>query len=351
MSRTPFGTLLVCGSLLVFGEGTASAQWYSAGNPCACAQPVVQACYRTVPVTEYHEFRQTVHRPVVETKYVDQQVTTYRPVTETRTATVPTVSYEDVTECRTVYRNMGYWTTRYEQVPKLHPCQYDNRPDIFGFLNRTGYMIRMSMTPSVIARREYVPNVMAYEVPITRRVAHNGTKQVSYNVTRMVPQTATRKVPIRTVHYVPEEVVTTRPVTVMRTVPIGTSLAYSRSQSGGAPRTALQPSPDPIGAAKAPGAGRTADERNNQFNDPPPNKFERKSSNLDTDPGQANGTADGASRAVETAVASSQSVPPVVPRTRIVPSIVRVNRFSGRGVGSAGPSLISPSISIAKTAR
>lgn len=349
MSRTLSVALGVCGCLGVIGFGsTASAQW--PGNPCGCAQPVVQACYRTVPVTEYREHRQTVHRPVVETNYVEQKVTTYKPVTETRTATVPTVSYENVTECRTVYRDCGYWTTRYERVPKVHPCQYDNRPDVFGWLNRTGFMVRQAMTPSVIARREYVPNVVAYEVPITRRVAHRGTKEVTYNVTRMVPQTTTRKVPVRTVRYVPEEVVTKRPVTVLRRVPIGSSIAYARSGNDNTPQTALQPEPDPVGGPEAPSSGRTADERNKEPKEPP-EKFEQKSSRLDAEPGQAGGSSSPRPSASGTAVASRPSGTDVQRVQSTPPSIVRVNRFSSPRRTSTGPSLISPSISIAGSER
>ncbi len=43
------------------------------------------------------------------------------------------------------------------------------------------------MTPSYIPRREFVPNVVAYNVPMQRMVAIPTTRQVAYNVARMEP--------------------------------------------------------------------------------------------------------------------------------------------------------------------
>ena len=213
-------------------------------NPCCCPPPVrVTACYQTVPVTEYREVRHTVQRPVVETAYVDQPVTEYRQVVENKTAEVPTVAYQNVTEMQTFQRDCGHWVTQYHQRPTLHPCQYDNRPDIFGFLNRTGYSIRMAFTPQVWAERMYVPNVVAEQVPVTRQVAVRGTQTVNYQVCRMVPVTTTRKVAVNTVRMVAEEIVTQRPVTVFKTVPLGSSLALGAPATTPAPRAALQSTP------------------------------------------------------------------------------------------------------------
>lgn len=251
MSRLLLYAACLSEGLVLFGvAGTASAQWHPAINPCQCRQPVVQTCYQTVPVTEYRPIRRTVQRPVLETKWVDRQVTEYRPVTETRTAHVPTVDFQDATECQTVQRNAGYWITRFEQRPRLSSCQYDPRPNVWGWLNRTGYSMRQTFTPSVIARREYVPRVVTQVIPVTRRVAHHGARQVSYNVTRMVPYTTTRKVAVNTVRYVAQQITTMRPVTVMRTVPIGSSMAFAPLGIS-SPQTALRLAPDPLGADRS----------------------------------------------------------------------------------------------------
>lgn len=240
----------------------AQAQFWPFADPCcrpACPPVVCQPAYRTVPVTEYRQYKQVVHKPVYQTKYVDQKVTTYRPVTEARTVNVPTVRYENVTQYRTVHRDCGYWRTTYQCVNKPTPCAYDPRPNLFGWLNRTAYSLRAPFMPNAIARRQYVPRVVAQQVPYTRTIAHRGTKQVTYNVTRMVAHTTTRKVAVRTVRYVAQTVTRTQPVTVWRTVPIGTTIAYGGTS---ATTTALSPTPDPAGARS-----RTANAKDSKFND------------------------------------------------------------------------------------
>ena len=273
MSRNMACAVPLVGSLCLFMLAEpAQAQWYPAANPCnVCAQPVIQPCYQTVPVTEYREIRQTVQRPVMETKYVEQPITEYHPVTETQTAQIPTVSYQSVTECQACTRNMGGWQTKYYCNPKISPCQYDPNPGLFGWMNRTGYSIRQAFTPNVFARREFVPNYVTTMVPVTRQVAVPGVQQVSYNITRMVATQTTRKVAVNTVKYVSEEIVTNHPVTVLRTVPIGSTIAYLPF---GATATALAPRPDPV-SAQGSGPTRSATRTNSDYED---GKSKKKSS-------------------------------------------------------------------------
>jgi hypothetical protein len=147
----------------------------------------------------------------------------------------------------------------------MHPCEYDNRPNIFGFLNRTGYSVRMAFTPRVWTERIYVPNVVTQEVPVTRQVAVRGTQTVNYQVARTVPITTTRKVAVNTVKMVAQEIVTQRPVTVFRTVPMGSSLAFGVPAAAPTTTTALQPTPSseatailPKNRDKGPSPERTA---------------------------------------------------------------------------------------------
>lgn len=229
--------------LALAGAGnTAYGQWFN--NCCCCCPPpiCVRPAYQTVPVTEYRECRQIVQKPVVDTTYVDQPITEYRQVVENKTCEVPTVSYQPVTEYHTVQRDCGRWTTQYHQRAKMHPCQYDCRPDLFGFLNRTQYSVRMAFTPDFYAERLYVPNVVTQQIPVTRQVAVRGTQTVNYQVAKVVPITTTRRVAVNTVRMVAEEVVTQRPVTVMKVVPFGSTLALGAPAGG--PRTALQPTPE-----------------------------------------------------------------------------------------------------------
>ncbi|MBI3863797.1 MAG: hypothetical protein HY290_18060 [Planctomycetia bacterium] len=225
-------------------------------NPCCCCPPIrVTACYQTVPVTEYRECRQTVQRPVVETKYVEQPITEYKQVVETKTAEIPTCTYQNVTEMRCVQRDCGHWVTQCYQRPMVTPCQYDSRPDLFGFLNRTGYAVRMAFTPQSWTERVYVPNVVTAQVPVTRQVAVRGTQTINYQVAKLVPVTTTRKVAVNTVRMVSEEVVTKRPVVVFKTIPMGTSLALGvppANAESPTTTTALQPTPETKGTAIMP---------------------------------------------------------------------------------------------------
>jgi hypothetical protein len=231
------------GSLALVGSIPSLCQAY---NPCCCCPPIrVTACYQTIPVTEYRECRQTVQRPVVETTYVDQPCTEYKQVVENKTAEMPTCTYQNVTEMRTVQRDCGRWVTQCVQRPMVSPCEYDNRPDLFGFLNRTGYSVRMAFTPQSWTERVYVPNVVAQQVPVTRQVAVRGTQTINYQVAKLVPVTTTRRVAVNTVKMVSQEIVTQRPVTVFKTVAFGSSLASGvPANAPSTTTTALQPTSD-----------------------------------------------------------------------------------------------------------
>ena len=267
------------GGLAVSLAGQTLAQWGPAVDPCCnpcpvqcapaqCLVPVTQTCYQRVPVTEYREVKQTVQRPVYETEWRDQEITEYRPITETRTASVPTVTYENVTETQTVCRDMGCWQVWNECTPKIAPCAYDPRPTLSGWWNRTSYAVRSAFTPDVVTRRQWMPNVVTAEIPVTRRVARQGVREVAYNVTKMVPTTTTRKVAVNKVRYVAEEISRTVPVTVFREVPTGTAVAWALAPVGSssATATALQPKPDAGATARGTTIGpRSADARTDKF--------------------------------------------------------------------------------------
>jgi hypothetical protein len=246
-------TRIVCvvASLLAIPTGETHAQLLNPAAACYCIRPVTQTYYQSIPVTEYRQVTTTVRRPVIETSYVDQQVTEYRPLTEVKTVQVPTVNYQTVTSYQTVQQPTGQWITRFHQVPRITPCQYDNRPDLFGLINRTAFSIRQAFTPSVIASREYVGSMITQQIPVTRTVAAQGTRQVSYNVTRMVAQTSIRKVAVNSVRYVEQQVAMLQPVTVMRNIPVGTRTVFSYSPyAAPATQTVLLP--------VAPNASRSA---------------------------------------------------------------------------------------------
>lgn len=223
---------------------------------CTPIQPVQTTCYQTVPVTTYRQEKQTVREPYYRTTYEDREVTVMRPMTTQRTVEVPTVSYQNVTEYKTVQRDMGRWITRYTPVQKCSPCQVDARPGMIGWLNRTGYSFRTAFMPNYHTSRQYVPNMMACSVPVTRQVAVRGTRQVTVNETKMVAEKKTERVAVQKLDYRERVVNVMKPQTAYRTVPIGTQTAYGFGGYGYsgvtafAPtiidsRTALSPDPDP----------------------------------------------------------------------------------------------------------
>ncbi|MEP3479860.1 MAG: hypothetical protein ABJZ55_11480 [Fuerstiella sp.] len=223
-----------CGTSASYARPVATASNCApvqAVSQCTPIQPVYSACYQTVPVTTYKRETQKVEVPEYYTDYEDRDVTTYTPVTRTREVEVPTVSYRTVSENRTVTRDMGRWVTNYQPVAKCAPCQVDPRPGMMGWLNRTGYSFRSAFTPNYRTSRQYVPKMMACNVPYTRQVAVRGTKKVAVQETQMVAKTTKQRVAVQRVRMTTKTVQVARPVTAYRSVPIGSTLAYGGTGS------------------------------------------------------------------------------------------------------------------------
>ncbi|MFH1299436.1 MAG: hypothetical protein ABIK07_00145 [Planctomycetota bacterium] len=347
-------------TLFSLAAGTAQAQWlpFNNCNSCApppviqncCPQPVVQCpipvtqtTYRQVPVTEYRPVQQTVMRPVTETNYVDQQVTEYRQVLEPRTVDVPCTTYQNVTECQQVQKDMGRWVTQRQCVPRVSPCEYDNRPNLMGWMSRNSYSMRMAFTPQYRTTRHYVPNVVVQNVPVTRQVAVQQTRKVSYNVAKMVPYTTTRKVAVNSTRYVKTTVTAMKPVTVMRSIPT-TRTAYVYPSNGGfnGTTTALLPSPEPYISAEAPQPVRQRSATNKSKYDDTfdanGNKYERDPA---SDPRRSSLEDDSSFRRSSYELPPQESTAPAFPPTRragykpdssgdALPSIVRVSGWTRR---------------------
>jgi hypothetical protein len=219
-------------------------QQVSVASACPCMQPVTETVYREVPVTEYKAVRKTVKKPVLRTVYEDQPITAYRQEMEQRVAEVPTVSYQTVQECQPVTINNSHWQTVYQPVPKVSPCQYDPRPGLAGWANRTSYNLRMAFTPNQIRTRQFVPNVQTVAVPFNRTVAIPGTRQVTYNVAKMVPYETTQRVARVITDYEDVEVTAYEPHTVTKTVAVGNQTRWAFVDPyGGGTATASQPTP------------------------------------------------------------------------------------------------------------
>ena len=336
---------------------TAQAQWFS--SPCGCRrQPVLQTCYRQVPVTQYRQVRRTVKKPVIERKYVDQKYTAYRQVVEKKTVEIPTVSYQNVTEYRSREINSGRWMTRHVANPKCTPCQYNNRPGLLADLDRLGYAIRSSFVPNYTTVRQYVPQVTVQTFPVTRQVAIHGTRKVTRNVAKMVPYTATRKVAVDRVKYVEQEVVAMEPYTVVRTVPIGPASTFASApviiRSS---RTALRPSPDPVSAeSDGKKKSRNANSFNNKYEKDPARSSDRRSDDRGRSNTETSELGDGeiSISAIPTWTARAKTTKPK--SAKPVPSIVRVSGWRARvpsksdirGKSIDGPILQAPSLVAAR---
>ncbi len=251
----PFGSNCNCQPAIApYAAGPAFSQTAMA-NPCAmqsvalapvaCVQPVQETVYREVPVTEYRKETRTVKKPVIKTVYEDRKVTAYRQILVDKTVEVPSVSYQTVTECKPVTVNRSYWRTVRQPVAKGIGCDYDRRPTLAGWFNRTSYDLRMAFTPNYITRREFVPNVVAYNVPVQRTVAVPTTRQVTYKVSQLEPYTTTQRVARNITEYVEEQVTVHVPYTTTKTVAVGTRtrMAYVNPLGGGT-ATAARPTPD-----------------------------------------------------------------------------------------------------------
>ena len=305
LSSRTLRALTVAGALLTL-NAVASAQFYDPcgpcgqpvayapppvtvmANPCPCLQPVQETVYKEVPVTKYRTVQRTEKRPVIRTVYEDRPVTAYRTEYEQRTAEVPGVTYQTVTECRQVTQNRSYWRTAWQPNPKMSPCQYDPSPTFMGAMNRMGYSLRMAMTPNYTPRREFVPNVVAYNVPTTRTVAVPTTRQVTYNVAKTVPYQTTRRVAVQKTEYVEREVTAYEPYTEMETVAVGTTTRYALVDPTGGTATAARPTP--AATAEEPVRRRTAEgddgtESSSAEPDWKLNSYERQKSKAPAKPG------------------------------------------------------------------
>jgi hypothetical protein len=217
-------------------------------NPCCnpappvCVRAIPQTVYNDVPVTEYRPVQKSVQVPVCKTVYEDRPITVMRQVMETKTCDVQSVSYQTVAECKQVCVNKGFWQTTMQPVPKMAPCQYDQRPTLLGELNRLGYATRMAFTPDFIPRRDYIPQVQMVNVQQNRVVAVPTVRQVSYNVARLVPEQTTQKVARVITEMESRTVTAMEPFTTTKRMAVGTTYQYAMVDPVTGATTALAPS-------------------------------------------------------------------------------------------------------------
>ncbi len=266
-------------------SGSAMQMPMAYGNPCGCNvqpiacnvcnvqpvaqyQPITETAYRDVQVVEYQPVQKPTKQARVVTVQEERDVTVYKTVSEARTVSVPSYEYQQVTECRPVTVNQSCWRTVYQPVPKMSPCQYDQRSGLLGEFNRMGYAMRNSFTPNQVARREFVPNVALYSVPQTRTVAVPTTKQVTYNVARMVPVTEKQQVAVQKVIWEDTTYTAYEPVTSTRRVAY-TTTRMALVPFGESATSATAASPTPAGQTAESGDKGSTKQLSSPTNTPP----------------------------------------------------------------------------------
>jgi hypothetical protein len=210
-------------------------------NPQPCIRAIPQTVYNDVPVTQYRPVQKTAQCPVQRVKYVDQPITVMKQVIEPKTCDVQSVSYQTVSECKQVCVNRGYWQTTMQPVPKLAPCQYDQRPTLLGELNRLSYYTRMAFTPDFIPRRDYIPQVQMVNVQQNRVVAVPTTRQVTYNVAKLVPVQETQKVAMLETVMEDRTYTAMEAFTTTQRMAVGTTYQYAMVDPVTGAQTALVP--------------------------------------------------------------------------------------------------------------
>ncbi|TWT57282.1 hypothetical protein KOR42_06410 [Thalassoglobus neptunius] len=217
-------------------------------SDCPCMKPVTSTVYKEVDVVEYRTVEKQAQVPKVVTVMEDREVVTYQTINETKTVDVPTYVNQTVTEVQPMTQNNSYWRTTWQPVPKMSPCLYDGRPGLVGELNRLGYAFRNTMTPNAVARREYIPNVVTYNVPVQRVVQVPTTRQVTYNVAKVIPVTTTQKVAVQKTVWEPTTYTAYEPYTTKKRVAVGTQtrMVYV-DPTGGTTAKSNEPTPATAG--------------------------------------------------------------------------------------------------------
>ena len=198
-------------------------------------QPVT--VMRPAWVTETRERRYTVAKPVTETSTREERYTVMRPVWETETryqqqvvrkAVVETamqdrnyVTYEPVTTMHTQYVDQGGFVDQVFYTPgpvrnrlQWVPGSYCVDPVTGSAVWQRGglHWVPTQAPGAYQVQRQYVPQIVAQQVPQTTYVQRVVTQKVPIQVTRYVDEVVSQPVPMQVCKWVAQEVV--RPVTV-----------------------------------------------------------------------------------------------------------------------------------------
>lgn len=217
--------------------------YQTASLDCPCMKPVTETVYQDVQQVDYRPVAKTVKQPKIVTVMEERDVVTYKQVTEARTVDVPSYTTQSYTQCVPTVQNNSYWRTAWQPVPKVSPCQYDNRPGLMGAFNRWGLAFRNTFSPSYVARREFVPNVQTAYQAVNRTVQIPTTRQVTYNVARTVPVTVKQQVAVQKTVWEDTQVTVMEPFTTTKRVAVGQRTRYVYDDARGIQSAEASPTP------------------------------------------------------------------------------------------------------------
>ncbi len=203
---------------------------YTVLRPQVSCEERQQVCHvvEYVNETSMREQRQIVMRPIYEQQVYQQQFTVRKPVCRTVLENEQYTVCQPVTTYRTEYVDQGQEVCQQVVVPgetrnrlRWLPGQYVTNP-----LTGTPQWQRggLHWVPDLVTaarvetRRQWVPNLVAQQVPVTQMVPQVLTRQVAKQVTEYVDEVQTRDIPYTVCKWQPEEQVTQIPCTVQRPV-------------------------------------------------------------------------------------------------------------------------------------
>ncbi len=170
---------------------------------------------------------QTVLRPVTETQYREEQRVVRRPVTETVIQNQTVTMYQPQTVCRTQYVDQGGYQTSQVYTPgpvrnrlrwTTGQTYYDPATGQYMY-DRGGLHWVPEQRPGTVANvTQYVPNVVAQQVPTTQYVPTQVTQQVPVQRVRYEDEVQVRRIPYNVTRYEQVQQVNQIPVTVQKQV-------------------------------------------------------------------------------------------------------------------------------------
>lgn len=182
---------------------------------------------RTVSETEMREQVRTVYRPVTETQYQEQQRVVRKPVTETVIQNQTVTMYQPQTVCRTQYVDQGGYQTTQVYTPGAvrNRLRWTTGQTYFDpatgqyMYDRGGLHWVPQQQPGTVSNvTQYVPNVVAQQVPTTQYVPTQVTQQVPVQRIRYEDEVQVRRIPYNVTRYEQVQEVDQIPVTVQKQV-------------------------------------------------------------------------------------------------------------------------------------